>query len=590
MPKTVMETKEPSRTTKARCRWFSIEKLIRVYLPLALIVLPILILLGFVHRYGVNVLYWDEWPSVDVYRQLTSAKTNWWQLFRSSDMEDHMFFPMLATFLVERLTYFNVKAVMYCNVLLQTGACGLLVLMSSPYLREDEYAFWRFVPLSWLMFSLGPHSGPEGAIWGCRIGWYMITFFCFLALYLLSRSFERSPGQSISPALFFWLAGVAGFIASFSSLHGLLVWPVGGIYLWLRGQEHSESSWKDWKVSVWTVVSGAVVALYLATLGIHNIGIGSGKTPQGLLHLAATRPFYALAYYAANIGGVFRHQTSGRAVAVGIILLAAVGFALAHLRKAPNRWAYALPAALMTFGLLFDGLLLGRLVAGIDAAIGDFCSYRSIQIIPLFAGLYLFSMHVNRDTAVSMSRKVFLNAMWGVFLVALAVNNIYYGILNGRAYRFQRYLGVVTLLDYPHESYAKIKFLLTDTNDLPVFVERASFLKQNRWSVFHQGQGDIPADVRQRIRPPASYVAFEDENAGYREALEQLWDVYLMGVDLQRAFDPAAPSFTHDLVLWAAAEAKAKNHYLRPFLDKYGAQYIALIPAAEGLETRQGPK
>jgi hypothetical protein len=575
---------------RARGGWFSTKMLIRVYLPLVLTVLPMVILLGFVHRYGVNVLYWDEWPNVDVYRQLTGAKTNWWQLFRSSDMEDLMFFPKLATFLVERLTYFNMKAVMYCNVLLQTGACALLVLMSAPHLREDEHAFWFLVPLSWLMFSLGQHAGPEGVIWGFRLAWYMITFFCFLALYLLSRSSERSPGQRVSPALCFWLAAGAGFIASFSSLHGLLVWPVGGIYLWLRGQEHSESSWKDWKVSVWAVLSGAVVALYLATLGIHNIGGGLGKTPQDLVRLAVSRPFYALAYYAANIGAVFLNQTSRRAVALGTILLAAAGFAVAHLRRAPNRWAYALPAALMAFGLLFDGLLLGRLTVGIDAAVGDYYSYWTMHITPLVFGLYLYTVQVNRVAALSTSRKVFLNAMWGLFLVLLAANNIYYGILNGRVYRFQRYLSAVTLLDYPHESSTKIKYFLTDTDDLPGFVEKASFLKQNRLNVFHQGQGDIPADVREQSHPPASYVTFENEHADYRQALEQLWDVYLMGDDLQRAFDPATPSFTHDLVLWAAGEAREKNHYLHRFLDKYGTQYIALIPAADGLLIRQSPK
>jgi hypothetical protein len=244
----------------------------------------------------------------------------------------------------------------------------------------------------------------------------------------------------------------------------------------------------------------------------------------------------------------------------------------------------------MTFGLLFDGLLLGRLAFGIDSAVSDSFSFWTIHIIIFVAGLYLYTVQVDRVTVLSRSVKVLLKVAWVVFLVLLTANNIYYGIQNGRAYRFQRYLGVVTLLDYSHESSTKIKFLLTNSDDFPAFVERVSFLKQNRWSMFHQGQGDLPVDVRKRIHPPTSYVAFEDENADYKEALEQLWDVYLMGADLQQAFDPAASSFTHDLVLWAGGEARAKNHYLHPFLDKYGTQYIALIPAADGLLIRQGPK
>lgn len=585
-----METKERLGAPRTRGGWFSIEMLSRVYLPLALIVLPMLILLGFVHRYGVNVLYWDDWANVDAYRQLTAAKTNWWQLFRTPDFEDLMFFPKLANFLVERLTYFNTKPLMYCNVLVQAGACALLLLMSVSSVCEDEHGLWYLVPLPWLMFSLGQHSGLFGVIFGDRLGWYMITFFCFLAIYLLSHSSERSVGQRVSAAVYFWLAAGSGFIASFSSLHGLLVWPVGGMYLWLRGQEHSESSRKNWKVSAWAVLSAATVFLYLATLDIHNIGAGSGgKSPGDLLRLAASRPFYALAYYCANIGAIFLHQTPGRAITVGLILLAAAGLAMAHLGRAPNRWAYALPAALITFGLLFSILLLGRLPSGVYASVGYFYSFWTIHIMPLVIGLYLYSVQVARVTAFSRSGKVLLNVAWVVFLVLLTANNIYYGIRNGRFYRFQRYLSVATLLDYPHESTTKLTWFLTNSN-LPALLEDASFLKQNRLSVFHQGQGDVPVDVQERMRPPASYLAFEDEHADYREALEQLFDVYLMGDDLQRAFDPAASSFTHDLVLWAGGEARAKNHYLHPFLDKYGTQYIALMPEADGLLIRQGPK
>jgi hypothetical protein len=323
-------------------------------------------------------------------------------------------------------------------------------------------------------------------------------------------------------------------------------------------------------------------------LGFHNIGAGSGgKTPGDLVRLVANRPFYTMAYYSANIGAIFLNQTPRRAIAVGIILLAAVGFAAAHLKRIPNRWAYSLPAALIAFGLLFDVLLLGRLTSGIGTSIGDYCSYWTINIIPLVVGLYLYTVQANKLTA-SKSRKVLLNTMWAVFLVLLTADNMYYGIRNGRDFRFQRYLSVATLLDYPHESPLKIRWLLQ--NNLAAAIEDASFLQQNRLSVFHQGQGDLPVDIRERIHPPASYIAFEDENANYREALEQLWDAYLVATDLQRGFDPAASSFTRDLVLWAANEAKEKGHYLHPYLDQYGTQYIALIPAADGLLIKQSPK
>ena len=108
--------------------------------------------------------------------------------------------------------------------------------------------------------------------------------------------------------------------------------------------------------------------------------------------------------------------------------------------------------------------------------------------MPLVIGLYLYTVQVARVTAFSRSGKVLLNVAWVVFLVLLTANNIYYGIRNGGFYRFQRYLSVATLLDYQHESTTKLTWFLTNSN-LPALLEDASFLKQNRLSVFHQGQG-----------------------------------------------------------------------------------------------------
>jgi hypothetical protein len=548
----------------------SLEMFVRVYLPVIMVVIPLLMLFAFVYSFGVNVPHWDEWANVDFYRHYIHGDVNWWAIFQSHNGEHHEFFKVLFEVLIERLTYMNMKAVMYCGIALQAGAFFLLVSSAIKDMPKGYYSFWILVPLSCFMFSFSQH---RDALWGLGIAWYMITFCLFLALKLLSFATE----SSLLPEAAFGFAAVVAFIASFCSADGLLVWPAGCIYLWFRNEECFATPWKDMKFFLWTFLFVATTILYVETLGVHHIGEGSGLTPGNLFHLLINRPLYSIEFYAAMLGAIFINQTSKRVVGIGLVLLLTIGFFLVRIARTPKRRIYAFPVALMAFGLLHAGfLLIGRLHSGIDEAISSSYAYYTTFIIPLIVGIYLVSIHNIFFASVSKRISVLWMISWVVFSVALVTNNTYWGIVNGRKTRMQRWLSVSVLLDYTHQPAIRIERMLTDDKNMPKFFEQASFLERNHLSVFHLGQGRLPVDVQKRIFPPISYLSIMNENPTYKGALRRLWEVYFISPDLKEAYDPASPTFVPDLINWARGDAISKGYYLHPYLDQYATEYISL--------------
>ncbi len=549
------------------------------YLPLVLIVFPIFFLFYFVYRYGVNVLYWDEWPNVNVYRQMIAHKIDWWALFRSGDMEDLMFFPKLLTFVIEKWTYFNMKDVMYLNVLFQMGAFMSLSFLAASEFSEMNSGFWFFVPLSWLLFSLRPHAGLEGVIFGFRLAWYMINFFWCLGLYLLSLSLKYRQNRWAS-IFYFLLAAIAGFMASFSSFHGLLIWPAGLIYLWLRSDEYCpdlRKKWGDWRIFSWIFLSVAVTALYLSVLGVHTIGSGSGgQSPRGLIMAIVSHPFYSVEYYLLNMGAVFMNQTSTMAISLGAVFFALFVFFAVRIKTSPYRWRYALPVALMVLGILFGGLLLGRLNNGFGGN-GNYYSYWEIHSVLLIVGLYLGSVLL----VTSKKMRVIVGFLWSIFLIALMTNNIKCGIKEGQIDRFQRYLGANTVLNYQRGPTRLMIEQVGGPATVASFNEKVAFLDKNGFSVFHAGEGKIPEDIKYEFHPPKSYAAVESKYSAEKDALECLWSIYLTSPDLEQAFRRKSSSFTHDLIMWAYGDARTTGYY-RHNCDAYAGSYIALASAEYG--------
>ena len=251
--------------------------------------------------------------------------------------ENRIFFQNLLVILVAHLAHLNVLVEVYLNVILLAGATTLFIV--THHRRSPTTSGIWYCPLVIVMFSVAQWGDT---LFGFQVGWYLILFMLALALFCLDR-----------PALT-WIvfagAVIAGVVASYSSLQGLLVWPVGLALLLQRARPRRV-------VYSWIVVGLLTVILYFynwnttANLGIpyaiHNpiesfkfyvfalgdiLGASISDSPHGAQYavFAFGLVILGMGIWAIVSSGLRVDQSSGRPVGVALVwtgLLFAVAIA-----------------------------------------------------------------------------------------------------------------------------------------------------------------------------------------------------------------------------------------------------------------------
>ena len=138
-----------------------------------------------------------------------------------------------------------------------------------------------YTPVTLLLFSFVQY---QNTLWGFQMAWYLVTLALALVLFLLDR-----------PALSWWVfaaAIAAAVVGSFSSLQGLLIWPVGLLILCARHrQRHS--------LVIWIACALAAITLYFHNL---NSFYYSDQT------YVFTHPIESLKYFFFLVGSVLGVQ------------------------------------------------------------------------------------------------------------------------------------------------------------------------------------------------------------------------------------------------------------------------------------------
>lgn len=84
---------------------------------------------AFVSKFGVNVLFWDEWAFVGWYKEFSTGRMSLWSLIGIRH-SDHLVAVPFALMLFQHLvTDMNSKGMQYTNALLQCVALFFFVVM-----------------------------------------------------------------------------------------------------------------------------------------------------------------------------------------------------------------------------------------------------------------------------------------------------------------------------------------------------------------------------------------------------------------------------------------------------------------------------
>jgi hypothetical protein len=330
------------------------ESLARAAL-LGLVGAPALLHLLVVRVFGVNMRLWDEifyFPFVQAVRSGGD-----WPAWLLRQHNEHRIVPtklLMAASTV--LTGWDARAEMVASV----GLGGLIAL-----------GFWRlfaprggrdlllFAPIAGLAAGLAQY---ENMLYGLQTCHFFTVLGVVWAVVWLLRGSRPAFGWAL----------LAGEVASWSILSGLLVWPVGLGVLWLRGAAR-----RRWLA--WSAVGAVTILLYFwgfafpAQLGAPRVGVGS------LVPLAA--------YGLAVLGAPLAAGSFAWARAIGLVVLGGVAWlGLDSWRRRPLSEERIAALALVAFGLLSALVLaIGRYRSEIPALESRYVTYQNLTLV----GCYL---------------------------------------------------------------------------------------------------------------------------------------------------------------------------------------------------------
>ncbi len=171
-----------------------------------------------VYNYGVNVSFCDEWEYIMTYKNGVFHSIGY---LLAQHNEHRMFFPKIITYVVGRLFAWNSKAFMYFGIimLILLYLIVILVFCRCMSVKFNTITYLQTVQLMVLGFSVFNLCQLENMLWGFQTAWFMIVLFATLSFFLFQLALDRNK------QLYFWLSMISAFVTSFSSMHGLAIWP-----------------------------------------------------------------------------------------------------------------------------------------------------------------------------------------------------------------------------------------------------------------------------------------------------------------------------------------------------------------------------
>lgn len=331
-------------------------------------VLVFVVLIGlvfwFIHRYAVNMIYYDQWTDIGVIVHAHSGTLTLGTLWAQHN-ENRILFPNLIVLALAYTSHFNIVFEDYLSGLFWCGTAAFLIVAHKR--RSPSVSWIVYVPVALLLLSFIPVGDT---LFGAQIGWFIALWGLAGALYFLDRPVLATPALVAAIA--------AGVIGSYSSMEGLFIWPAGLVLLYLRQRPRAP-------VIAW-IASGLVTgAVYFVD---YDFAAAGGNKSYVLHH-----PLIAVKFFVSSIGnvvGTIYPNSSPSTGNTNVLILGALILAIAVwalIRGVRRRQSGGSPigVALICFGLLFMAVItLGRSQLGLVDA-----ERYSIFTLTIWVGAYL---------------------------------------------------------------------------------------------------------------------------------------------------------------------------------------------------------
>jgi hypothetical protein len=393
-----------------------------------------LIYLLFVLHYSINVIYWDEWSDVPIINAALHSHLTVGLLWTQHN-ENRILVPNLVVVASALVQDYSSKSIIVLSAFIFIASYAFILVTFRSYVGRP-LTLMHSLTLGLVWFSL---EDTENSLWAFQLAWYLVLFFLSILLFLFAR--ERRHRKTV--LTFAVLVAVA---ASFSSVQGLLLWPIGLMSLvWETPRDRRRYI----ESGVWLMAAVLTTAIYF--WGFNTQATGGGGSPG----FAIRHPIGLAKYLLAELGNLIptidvvhlRLQEI-----VGLLLFIVAGYVVVRcVRDRKSQSDCPLPLALIVFGILFDvSTALGRLKLGVGQALSS--RYTMANLLVLFGIVAYAWAHVPPGTArVGMKQlrtaKTVAFALLMVFLVVQVGISTRWSLASGRMTRAYRVIAAQTIVN-----------------------------------------------------------------------------------------------------------------------------------------------
>jgi hypothetical protein len=440
-------------------------------------VLPVGAYLALLAHYQVNAISGDQWSDVQVIAQNYGHFPDWSALW-SLHTDNRVFFPNLVVVGLAHTVSFNIEVEEYLSALMLLAAVALLIWAHKR--RSPATPLLFYCPLAFVLLSFAQW---QNTLWGFQMAWYLVLLSFALSVVLLDRTVMAWPILICAVA--------AAVVGSYSSIQGLLIWPVGLVLLYHRRRQ------------TWAYLGWVVAALGTSAFFFRNYH----APPASSAHFAAQHPFLFVKFFLFALGDVVGVQVklygpgNTAVIAFGAVIFGLAVFVVLKwgIRRDEESGA-PIGVALIAFGILFDAFITeGRLAFGFFGASQS--RYTTFDLLVL-AGIYMATLasapsgvevtSATRKPHTGMARiRAVVNRIdrrWvtQVALAAMVVQlafGVLYGLEGARS-EHQDYIRSATLTrNINHESDRTVLRLYFVAS--PQWIrEQAAFLREHHLSLF----------------------------------------------------------------------------------------------------------
>ena len=377
--------------------------LMKKFILFTLYLIPVVLLIGFVANFSVNIPIDDEWRLANLFEKIAAGNINF-NDFWALHSNHRIVFPKIIIAVLAFASQWNINYQLCLSIGLAVITFIAMYSLSSMQVKNAGDNLWHLANILTciLLCSLVQY---ENWLWGFQLAWFLVNLCFVSAVYALLSNHKLLPYIKIS------IAAVFCFIASFSLAQGLLSWLAAiPAVVALEGNVVEKRK----RLILW-------ILLFFATCAVYSIDYHPSRKTSIISLL--NKPLVVIDYFLSLLGSPIV-RLSGISALVGLLIFGIFLFLAVHFVIKISEHREALPWLSIGLFSVLSALFItaGRAEFGAIQAI-ESSRYTSNSILLLIALVQLGQLFARGKSATNRNYKLVYRMLAGTLIGIIIVNS-----------------------------------------------------------------------------------------------------------------------------------------------------------------------